>query len=894
MSLSWNEIQDNAIVFSKRWSTASDEKSEAQSFLNELFSVFGVDRKRVGTFEYNTHPNDKSHFIDCFWPGRIIIEMKSKGKSLDRAYSQAKQYAFEIKSDEDLPQFIMVCDFDRIHIYNLITNQNWEFQVKDLKKNVKKLSILTDQATKYNFFVDQELNTKAAYKMALLHDELKRNKYVGHDLEVYLVRLLFCLFADDSGIFPHNSFYDYISKTQSNGSDLSGRLAVFFQTLNTDYEYRQSSLSDELKNFPYVNGGLFSKPLTLPAFSSKTRDILLECSSFDWSKISPSIFGSMFQGVLDETQRRSLGAHYTSEQNILKVIKPLFLDNLYLEFEKVKHNIKSLDAFHQKLGKLTFFDPACGCGNFLIIAYRELRILELEVLKMKINDNQMGFIEMWQDNIIVNVDQFFGIESEDFPCEIAKVGMWLMDHLMNNIISDYYGLPFSRLPLKKGATIIHGNALRLDWDNSFNNIKFDFIIGNPPFIGKKYQNSDQKNDMRMVFGTDFLGVGNLDYVSAWYKKTTEYMNKLTKAAFVSTNSIVQGEQVPYLWKPLFNEGIHFDFCYRTFEWKNDAKLNAAVHCVIIGFSKSENVTEKYIFDDVNIKIVENINPYLNDGPTVFLENRSNPISKVNKLVYGSFALDNGNYTISEDEFTEFINKEPYSQDFLRLFIGSEEFINNKKRFCIWLKDADIDIIQKCPTIIDRIRKVKEWRLKSNRKETRSAADFPSLFAEIRQPKTDYLAIPITSSERRKYIPIGYLRANVIASNHLLVLPNASLYDFAILTSAMHMAWVKTVAGRLKSDYNYSARIVYNNFPWPNSSKEQIDAISLLGESILRVRASFTNKTLAALYDPLFMPEILMQAHLKLDRAVDKLYGKTFESDESRASYLMMLYDKLIK
>lgn len=513
---------------------------------------------------------------------------------------------------------------------------------------------------------------------------------------------------------------------------------------------------------------------------------------------------------------------------------------------------------------------------------------------MKINDNQMGFIEMWQDNIIVNVDQFFGIESEDFPCEIAKVGMWLMDHLMNNIISDYYGLPFSRLPLKKGATIIHGNALRLDWDNSFNNIKFDFIIGNPPFIGKKYQNSDQKNDMRMVFGTDFLGVGNLDYVSAWYKKTTEYMNKLTKAAFVSTNSIVQGEQVPYLWKPLFNEGIHFDFCYRTFEWKNDAKLNAAVHCVIIGFSKSENVTEKYIFDDVNIKIVENINPYLNDGPTVFLENRSNPISKVNKLVYGSFALDNGNYTISEDEFTEFINKEPYSQDFLRLFIGSEEFINNKKRFCIWLKDADIDIIQKCPTIIDRIRKVKEWRLKSNRKETRSAADFPSLFAEIRQPKTDYLAIPITSSERRKYIPIGYLRANVIASNHLLVLPNASLYDFAILTSAMHMAWVKTVAGRLKSDYNYSARIVYNNFPWPNSSKEQIDAISLLGESILRVRASFTNKTLAALYDPLFMPEILMQAHLKLDRAVDKLYGKTFESDESRASYLMMLYDKLIK
>lgn len=897
--MDWNEIRIRALAFSKRWKDAKSEEGEAQLFLHELLEVFGVDSRRCSTFEYKVPKgSNRNGYIDMLWKGRILIEMKSRGKSLDKAFEQARGYAFAIEKDEELPEYIMVCDFENIRLYRQTTNQKWQFKTKELSKHIKKFSILTDKATKLDFFVDKELNIKAAYKMSALHDMLKENKYVGHDLEVYLVRLLFCLFADDTGIFNKNQFHQYIINSNPDGSDLSGRLATLFDVLNTPKKDRQTCLSDEVKAFEYINGGLFSEQLRLAAFNSKARKILIECCEFDWSGISPSIFGSMFQGVMNEEERRELGAHYTSESNILKVIKPLFLDELYEEFERVKGNDNQLEAFHEKLANIKFLDPACGCGNFLIITYRELRLLELEILKMKIeNSNQLLFGELLKDYIKVNVNQFYGIEYEEFPGQIAQVGMWLMDHQMNNLVSELFGTPFNRLPLKSSAHIHYGeergNALKINWEDVVPKINLSYIIGNPPFYGARQMNKEQKKDLKNVF-QNLKKCGELDYVSAWYKKAADFMgNSRVRTAFVSTNSITQGEQVAILWKHLIKDKkMKIDFAYRTFKWHNEAKGNAAVYCVIIGFSNNYVETKKVIFSEDNKIKATNISPYLIDAPYVWIESRTTPICNVPQMVFGS--MPNGkDLILSEEEYNDLIHKNPMAEKYIRQFMMGNEFLNNINRYCLWLKGASPKELKRFPLILERIENVRRARMSSSRKATQSLADKPMLFGEIRQPDSDYIAIPAVSSEKRRYIPIAFLNKNIIAGNKLFVVANSSLYHFGVLISNVHMAWMRAVCGRLEMRYNYSNTIVYNNFPWPNPSKLQKKAIENAAQLVLDARKLYPQCSLAELYDVRVMPNELLTAHRKLDKAVCKAYGTIWKEEEECVTDLMKMYEKLI-
>jgi len=899
MNLTWDQIKNNAISFSKRWKDAKNERAEAQLFLHELLGVFGLDSKRVATFEQKIHPEaDTNGYIDLLWPGRILFEMKSKGKSLEKAFKQARDYAFAIEKDEDLPEYILVCDFENIRLYRQTTNQQWSFKTKDLSKNIKKLSVLTDQATKLDFLVDKELNQQAAYKMAALHDVLKEHNYTGHALELYLVRLLFCNFADDSGIFYKNQFRQYIMNSRPDGSDLAGRMAELFDILNTPHVERQPTLSDEVRAFEYINGGLFREVLRPAAFSSKMRQMLLDCAEFDWSYISPSIFGAMFQGVMDQKERRELGAHYTSEQNILKLIKPLFLDELCEEFERVKSNEAQLEYFHNKLAQLTFLDPACGCGNFLIITYRELRLLELEILKMQINDSkQLVLGDYLKDHIKVNVGQFYGIEYEEFPGQIAQVGLWLMDHQMNNLVSYHFGLPFNRLPLHDSATIFrgheNGNALQIDWETVVPKQKLNFIMGNPPFIGASNMSAEQKEEAVLIFGKIKLA-NSIDYVGAWYHKAAAYIqNTKIRVGFVSTNSITQGEQVAPLWSKLLREyQIHIDFAYQTFKWNNDAKGKAQVHCIIIGFSNYVSGKQKLLFDQYgDVIVVGNINPYLVEAPDILVESRGTPICDVPQMMLGNKPSDGGNLIFTEEEKDKFIAMEPAAEPFIKKYVGSEEFINGTQRYCLWLKDADPSW-KKYPAIMQRINKVREMRLLSSAMPTREKAVTPQLFFFISQPKSKYLLIPSVSSEKRQYIPIGYMDKDTIASNAALILADATIYHFGILTSNVHMAWMRTVSGRLKSDYRYSGSVVYNTFPWPTPTDEQIIAIEKAAQLVLDVREHYQSYSLADLYNTP-MEEPLRKAHKTLDKAVWAAYNGKWKSEAECVADLMQRYQVLV-
>lgn len=601
----------------------------------------------------------------------------------------------------------------------------------------------------------------------------------------------------------------------------------------------------------------------------------------------------MFQGVMNPQERRALGAHYTSEENIMKVIKPLFLDELWEEFERVKGNSKQLQYFHEKLSKLTFLDPACGCGNFLIIAYKELRLLELEVLKMLIDTGGQMVIDI-TDYCKVNVDQFYGIEIEEFPCQIAVVGMWLIDHQMNTLVSEHFGLYFARLPLEKSATIVHGNALRIDWENVIPKSQLNYILGNPPFVGKKEQTADQKNDLILVFGS-IKGVNVLDYVTAWYVKAAVYcQNTKIRCAYVSTNSITQGEQVTVLWKHLIdNYEIVIDFAYRTFKWSNEAAGKAAVHCVIVGFAFFENGNPKLLFmSDGAITKHSNINPHLTGAPNIFIHKRSSPLCDVPLMLYGSMPIDNGNLILSEEEKDLFINEEPITKNFIRRYYGGEELIQNKKRYCLWLNDVPPQDITQSKLTLERIKKTKEFRSQSKRQATLQLAETPHLFGEIRQPKENYLAIPKVSSENRSYIPMEILTPDNIASGSLLIVPGASLYHFGVLTSVVHMVWMRTLCGRMKSDYQYSASIVYNTFPWPKPSEQQIEAIIKAAQAVIDARNAYPNATLSDLYG-LTPPVNIIKAHTTLNKAVKAAYGGPgFKTETERVADLMKRYQVL--
>lgn len=900
MPLSWNEIKDRALTFSREWVDEASEDAEAKSFLDAFFTVFGVPRKRVATFEKRVRKIDgKDGYIDLLWKGVLLIEHKSRGKNLDRAFQQAKDYFPGLK-DRDAPRYILVSDFARFRLYDLEEGTQQEFTLKEFYKNVRLFGFIAGyQTTSYK--EEDAVNIKAAERMGRLHDKLKAVGYEGHALEVYLVRLLFCLFADDTSIFERRQFQDLIEqRTAEDGQDLAQWLANLFEVLDTPSDERLKTLDEQLAAFPYVNGSLYAERLRMAAFDREMRDMLLECCALDWGRISPAIFGALFQSVMDQELRRNLGAHYTTEKNILKLIRPLFLDDLRAEFERVKGQPKKLQEFHKRLAKLKFLDPACGCGNFLVIAYRELRLLELDILRVIYKNTEARFLDVIVFNILCDVDQFFGIEIEEFPAQIAQTALWLMDHQMNMVVSEEFGNYFVRLPLKKSATIVNKNALQADWRGVVKPSELTYVLGNPPFGGKQYQSDEQKQDLAQVFH-DLQGAGVLDFVAPWYRKAADFMadNQDIKTAFVSTNSITQGEQVGVLWPDLLRRGVKIHFAHRTFQWSSEARGKAAVHCVIIGFALHDT-TDKRLFDyetpqsealEVQVK---NINPYLVDAPDVVVSRRSAPLCPAPPLVYGSKPADGGHLLFSSTERDAFLSKEPTAAPFIRRFIGSEEFINSIERYCLWLVDCPPDQLRKMPEVMNRVEKVKAMRLGSKKAPTRALANTPTVFAELRQPLTDYLIIPEVSSERRSYIPVGFMPRNVIASNLLYVMPNSTIYHFGVMCSAIHMAWVRAVCGRLKSDYRYSAGIVYNNFPWPVAATDkQRQSIEEAAQAVLDVRAKYPGSSLADLYDPLSMPPDLVKAHHKLDAAVDASYSKKkFSGDGDRVAFLFDLYQHL--
>lgn len=902
MPLSWNEIRDRAVAFSREWAEDTSERAEAQSFWNAFFEVFGISRKRVTVFEQQVKINRagqklKNGRIDAFWKGVLLIEHKSAEADLDRAFAQAADY-FDGLADKDLPRYILVSDFQRFRLFDTETRQEWAFRLKDLHKHIKRFAFIAGYQPQ-QIHEQDPVNVRAAERMGKLHDRLKASGYEGHQLEVFLVRLLFCLFADDTGIFQREAFRAYLeTRTTEDGRDLGMHLHQLFQVLNTPEDKRQSTLDEDLVAFPYVNGRLFEEILPVASFDAQMREALTACAELDWSKISPAVFGALFQSVMDEKARRNLGAHYTSEANILKLIKPLFLDALWEEFGKVKNNKSRLFEFHKKLRSLTFLDPACGCGNFLVIAYRELRLLELEVLRAVHSGPGSQFIDIHQE-LKLDVDQFYGIEIDEFAAQIAQVALWLMDHQMNVRVAEEFGMYFARIPLKTSPHIVHGNALQLDWEVVVPRERLSYILGNPPFVGAMVMSTDQRVDMGLVFA-DLPGFGVLDYVSCWYWKAAKFVTG-TKivVGLVSTNSITQGEQAGLLWAPLMQRfGMIIHFAHRTFRWSNEAKGVAAVHCVIIGFSQSS--PEKrllYQYDEVNgephLQVADNINAYLADALDVFLVNRSGPINHVPAMRYGSMPRDDGNLILSGEDKEKLLLETPALSPFVRLFLGAQEYLNGSKRYCLWLVGAPPELLAKSSLLMDRLKKVRDFRAASKAVSTRKFAETPSLFCQIAQPKATYVLVPRHSSENRKFIPMGFLGQENIVADSCLSVPDATLFHFGVLNSNMHMAWVRYTCGRLKSDFRYSKDIVYNNYPWPRDPNEkQVQAIEAAAQGVLDAREQFPQSSLADLYDPLTMPPELTRAHQALDRVVDAAYGKkSFSSDAERVAFLFDLYQQ---
>lgn len=886
--LTWNEIKSRAVAFSKEWENEGYEDGEAKSFLDDFFNVFGVSRRRFVKFEQRVETSDgRSGFIDSIWKGVILVEMKSLGRNLDKAYEQARGYFYGL-SENELPRYVLVSDFQNFRLYDLDENLQWEFPLRDLVKRIKLFGFLAGY--QHTEVKEQDpVNIRAAEEMGKIHDEMKEIGYDGHFLEIYLVRILFCLFADDTTLFNKNQFYDYILLSREDGSDLAMRLGQLFEVLNTPPERRLRTIPEDLAAFPYVNGQLFAEHLPIAGFTSQMRHHLLSCCRVDWGTVSPAIFGSMFQSVMNPEERRALGAHYTSEENIHKVINPLFLDDLKAEFENCKGNKRRLEVFHNKLASLKFLDPACGCGNFLIISYRELRLLEIEVMKYLLGDAQLIDVALMAK---VNVNQFNGIEIEEFPAQIAQVAMWLIDHQMNMKMSEEFGLYYVRLPLLTKANIINVNALTIDWQQIVPSDQLSYILGNPPFQGARTMNPVQKNELVSVFA-GITGAGNLDFVTAWYKKAAEYIQGTSIAvAFVSTNSICQGEQVSILWDELITKHqIKINFAYRTFKWSNEARGRAAVHCVIVGFATFPYRTKR-IFDGQMVSVARNINPYLVDAPNVTIKSRSKPLYDVPEIGMGNQPIDGGNYLFTEQEKIDFIEKEPLSEQWFRKWIGAKEFINRFHRWCLYLGDCPPQELRRLPDCLRRVENVRNLRLASSRTSTNRLASTPTRFQTENIPNTVCVVIPEVSSERRAFIPIGYVGPEYLCSNKLRLMPNATLFHFGILTSEMHMAWTRYVCGRLKSDYSYSIDIVYNNFPWPEPTDRQRAAIEKTAQAVLDARALYPTSSLADLYDPLTMPPELVNAHNKLNAEVEKAYGKRFNTDADRVAFLFDKYSEL--
>ena len=914
--------------FLETWTGKGYEKGESQKYwLDLLCNVYGVqDFANFISFEDQVKL-DHTSFIDGYIAQtKVLIEQKSIDKDLrapikqsDGTYlnpfQQAKRYITELPVSKH-PRWVVTCNFKSFLVYDM-ENPNGEPEeilLENLEKEYNRLSFITDTGS-IHLKKEMELSIKAGDIVGLIYDHLLEQYKLAKNIDIktclkslnmLCVRLVFCFYAEDARIFGHKSMFgDYLKRFEP--KDLRAAILNLFKVLDQKPEERDPFLEEELAAFPYVNGGLFTEEdLLIPNFTEELKDLLVYKASadFNWSDISPTIFGAVFESTLNPETRRAGGMHYTSIENIHKVIDPLFMDDLNAEYEEIR-NIKTIATrndkllrFQTKLGSLKFLDPACGSGNFLTETYLSLRRLENKCLQLMIGGNEVQgtLTELFgYDFIRVHIQQFYGIEINDFACVVAKTALWIAECQMLQETNSITNSASSFLPLDNYTNIIEENALQVDWESVVPKSELSYIMGNPPFVGYAYQSKEQKEDLENLM----KGFGkNIDYVAGWYYKASELIqNTNIKCALVSTNSITQGEQVAAIWKPLFEKfGIHFDFAYRTFRWDSEANIKAHVHCVILGFSSCESKKEKVIYLNESQRITaKNINGYLIDAANIFIENTKKAICDVPEMVKGSIPVDGGNLIIEEADYEAFIKKEPQAKIYIKQLVGSEEFINNKKRYCLWLLGANPADLKKCPLIMERIQKVKEMRLASTKEATRKFADFPTRFMELRQPETNYLLIPRVSSEQRRYIPIGYMSKDVISTDANMVLPNASIYHFGILTSNVHNAWMRVVAGRLKSDYRYSNTIVYNNFPWPNPSEEQKKKIEQTAQAILDARAKYPESSLADLYDETVMPPELRQAHRANDLAVCQAYGFSqdiIKSESKCVAELFKMYEKL--
>jgi len=910
MTIITREIKENAEAFIVRWRGITAERAEAQTFTNEFFQIFGLDRKNLAQFEKPIQKKDETGtgFADLFWSGKLIIESKSahldNPKHWEKTLNQAEEY-IENLLPHQVPQFILLMNFKRIQKYSVEVSKTNNVKINFLVEvPLEKLAINLDE---FIFFLDfanrlesdeEKVNQEAARRIANVYDAIERKGYNSNDIAILLARILFCLFAEDTGIFDKRQFESYI-KEHTTGKTLGDHLLALFETLNTPVKNREV-LNKHLSTFPFVNGDLFNEQLhTVLPTTNALRDALLNCCAYDWSDISPVIFGSLFQAVMNEKERRSAGAHYTSEKNIKRLVGPLFLDELHTEFAAIKSSKTALEKFRAKINRLLFLDPACGCGNFLVVTYRELRLLDIEIIR-RIYKGTRVLDTSWLSN--VPLGNFYGYEIDSTSAMIAKVALWLTEHQMNMKLESEFGKAVPTIPLDEAAVIVNENSLHIDWQINKNGKVFNYILGNPPFRGKQYQTEQQKKDIAKIFN-GLNGSGVLDYVACWYIKAAEYMenNPATRTALVSTNSIAQGEQTGILWNYLFkNYKLKIQFAHQTFKWFNESETGvAAVHCVIIGFGK-ENIKEKYLFEYTDIKgepkkiKARNINPYLVKGKDIVILKRRTPVCNVPEISFGSMPNDGGHLLLTDEEKEELIAQEPHSKKWIRPLISAHEYLNGKNRWCLWLLGIQPAELKNLSVINKRVQAVKKHRKESDREATNKLATSPHLFGEIRQPYSDYIAIPRVSSENRNYIPIAYFSKKNILSDTCLCIPNATLFHFGILTSKMHMTWVRYTCGRLKSDYRYSNEIVYNNFPWTNGiSKRKKEAVEKAAQVVLNVRENYMDKgnTLAYLYHSSSMPNGLLKAHQKLDNAVDKCYRDvSFATDVKRIEFLFELYD----
>jgi hypothetical protein len=918
--LSWNEVRDRAIRFSREHAGDRSESAEKQTFWNDFFNVFGLRRASLASFEENVRNlKGNTGSIDLLWKGRLLVEHKSFGEDLGLAKTQAFTYIEDLTREdrwEEIPRFVLVSDFARFVLYDLEPEDQRDlplfegrkiaphrFTLSEFPRHIRAFAFMLGQ-THVRLDPEDPANEKAYDRMCQLHDELKEGGFTGHELERLLVRILFCMFAEDNGIFAPDAFIQFIrTQTRADGTDLGARLNELFDWLNRPEADGALADTDPFYGFRYVNGGLFNERLGFPRFNRAMRDALLFCCEFEWERISPAVFGSLFQGVMDGRARRQQGAHYTSERDIMKVLRSLFLEELRVEWTRLRADRSTrrragMEAFHQRLRSLQFLDPACGCGNFLVLAYRELRLMEIDVVR-----ELSAGVGGQQLLPIVDVDQFHGIEYSEWPVRIAEVALWLMDHQMNRQASEVFGQPIDRLPLRSSPHIVHSNALHVDWNAVLPREQCSYILGNPPFVGKHYQNPEQRADMLRVFG-DFPNTGDLDYVTAWFVKAgAQIQDTRIRVGFVATNSITQGEQVPVLWGILFQRlHLKIHFAHRTFSWTSEAKGKAHVHVVIIGLA-AYDIQRKFITDyDADptapvVNEVANIKPYLTPGSDSFVTKQSKPICEVPQMRCGNKPTDDGNFILTDEERADLLRHEPHAQKFIHLFLGSDEFINGISRWCLWLRNASPSELQAMPQVMERVRRVREFREHSTAKPTQKAAATPTLFFFVSQPDTAFIAVPEVSSERRKYIPIGFLPPEIIVSNKIYVIPSADVFLFGVLSSAMHMAWMSVVGGRLESRYQYSGTMVYNTFPWPKPTPTQRARVTQAAESVLSAREPHLSPrgmgTLADLYDPLTMPLQLTRAHAELDRAVEKCYRiEAFHSDLERMDHLLRLYEQL--